>query len=221
MQFFHFYFFGNPEGLAFNGTRQDMGTSLVQPIATAIQRSGGKIVTEATVSSVHWQQGEIDSLSYQQGNAQSDVPFWVKRNAAMGSGEWGVESGEDSSKSRISNLESSGVEYYGAGDAVFAAIPGEDEAISLSCTHQGCTVQRQVDGKFLCPCHGALYDGEGRVVAGPAKRDLPRFQIAQRAEDEVQLVGVRGVAPLRPLEETIKADYYVFATDVPGVQAVI
>jgi len=211
MQFFHFYFFGNPEGLAFNGTRQDMGTSLVQPIATAIQRSGGKIVTEATVSSIHWQQGEIDSLSYQQGNAQSDVPFWVKRNAAMGSGE-------DSSKSRISNPKPSGVEYYGAGDAVFAAIPGEDEAISLSCTHQGCTVQRQVDGKFLCPCHGALYDGEGRVVAGPAKRDLPRFQIAQRAEDEVQLVGVRGVAPLRPLEETIKADYYVFATDVPGVQ---
>jgi carotenoid phi-ring synthase / carotenoid chi-ring synthase len=36
MQFFHFYFFGNPEGLAFNGTRHDMGTSLVQPIASAI-----------------------------------------------------------------------------------------------------------------------------------------------------------------------------------------
>ncbi|BAY48337.1 UDP-galactopyranose mutase [Scytonema sp. HK-05] len=32
MQFFHFYFFGNPEGLAFNGTKDDMGTSLVQPI---------------------------------------------------------------------------------------------------------------------------------------------------------------------------------------------
>ncbi len=30
MQFFHFYFFGNPEGLAFNGTKDDMGTSLVQ-----------------------------------------------------------------------------------------------------------------------------------------------------------------------------------------------
>lgn len=37
MQFFHFYFFGNPEGLAFNGTQQDLGTSLVQPIARAIQ----------------------------------------------------------------------------------------------------------------------------------------------------------------------------------------
>jgi isorenieratene synthase len=79
-------------------------------------------------------------------------------------------------------------------------------------------VQRQGDGKFLCPCHGALYDAEGRVVAGPANRDLPRFQIAQRTEDEVQLVGRQASVPLQTAGETIKADYYVFATDVPGVQ---
>ena len=197
MQFFHFYFFGNPEGLAFNGTRQDMGTSLVQPIARAIESQGGKIVTEATVSRLNWQQDQIESLSYQQGNIQSDVPFWVKRNSL---------------------ISDSQVEYYGAGDRVFAATPGETEAISLTCTHQGCTVQRQVDGQFLCPCHGAVYDAEGRVVAGPAKRDLPRFQIAQRTEDEVQLLGAQGLATPQTSGETIKADYYVFATDVPGVQ---
>ena len=197
MQFFHFYFFGNPEGLAFNGTRQDMGTSLVQPIARAIESQGGKIVTEATVSRLNWQQDQIESLSYQQGNLQSDVPFWVKRNSL---------------------ISDSQVEYYGAGDRVFAATPGETEAISLTCTHQGCTVQRQVDGQFLCPCHGAVYDAEGQVVAGPAKRDLPRFQIAQRTEDEVQLLGAQGLATPQTSGETIKADYYVFATDVPGVQ---
>ena len=189
MQFFHFYFFGNPEGLAFNGTRQDMGTSLVQPIAKAIQQKGGKIVTEATVSNINWQQGEINSLSYQQGNAQTDVPFWVQRNTVMGKN------------------------YYGAGDAVYA-VTGEDEAISLTCTHQGCTVQQQTDGKFLCPCHGALYDTEGQVISGPAKRNLPRFQIAQRTEEHVQLVGT----PRQTNADTINADYYVFATDVPGVQ---
>jgi len=197
MQFFHFYFFGNPEGLAFNGTRQDMGTSLVQPIARAIESQGGKIVTEATVSRLNWQQDQIESLSYQQGNLQSDVPFWVTRNSL---------------------ISDSQVEYYGAGDRVFAATPGETEAISLTCTHQGCTVQRQVDGQFLCPCHGAAYDAEGRVVGGPAKRDLPRFKIAEQTEDQVQLVGAQGLAPLEIRGETIKADYYVFATDVPGVQ---
>ncbi len=193
MQFFHFYFFGNPEGLAFNGTRQDMGTSLVQPIAKAIQQKGGKIVTEATVSNIHWQQGEIDSLSYQQGNTQTDIPFWVQHNTMMGK------------------------DYYGAGDAVYA-VTGENEAISLTCTHQGCTVQKQTDGKFLCPCHGALYNTEGQVISGPAKRNLPRFQIAQRTEDQVQLVGAKNSAPLVTIGETINADYYVFATDVPGVQ---
>jgi isorenieratene synthase len=185
MQFFHFYFFGNPEGLAFNGTRQDMGTSLVQPIARAIQRQGGKIVTEATVSSINWQQGKINSLSYQQGNAQSDVPFWVKRS--VGTGDWGLGTGDtgtrgrgdagnfveelsasSSSQSPSPNPQSPIIEYYGAGDAVFAVKPAEGEAISLTCTHQGCTVQPQADGKFLCPCHGALYDAEGRVVSGPS-----------------------------------------------------
>ncbi len=237
MQFFHFYFFGNPEGLAFNGTRQDMGTSLVQPIAQAIERNGGQIVTEATVSQINWQQDKIASLSYQQGNAQSDVPFWVKRS--VGSQEIGVRSQESGVRSQELGVRSqeSGVrsqelgvrgqelgvrgqgvlEYYGAGDAVFAAVPGGDEAISLTCTHQGCTVQHQADGKFLCPCHGAIYDAEGRVIAGPAKRDLPRFQITQRQADEVQLVGVTPSLS-SPTGETIQADYYVFATDVPGVQ---
>lgn len=204
MQFFHFYFFGNPEGLAFNGTRQDMGTSLVQPIAKAIGQRGGKIVTEATVSRIHCQGNQIASLSYQQGSVQNDVPFWVQRS--VGNFESEVAASPEV------------LDYYGAGDAVFAAVPGSDAAISLTCTHQGCTVQHQADGKFLCPCHGALYDREGRVLAGPAQRDLPRFQITQRTEDQVQLLGATQASPRQTSGETIQADYYVFATDVPGVQ---
>ena len=195
LQFFHFYFFGNPEGLAFNGTKQDMGTSLVQPIARAIEGNGGKIITEATVSQIECQDGKIHSLSYRQGNVQTDVPFWVERNPWLNQG---------------------GLDYYGAGDRVFAALPDKQEIISLTCTHQGCTVARQEDGKFLCPCHGALYDEQGRVIRGPALRDLPRFQIAQRREDAVQLVAAS--PPSVPAQEMIQADYYVIATDVPGVK---
>lgn len=194
LQFFHFYFFGNPEGLAFNGTKDDMGTSLVQPIASAIARNGGTIVTEATVSDIRCVDGKIQSLTYQQGNAQTNVPFWVKRNNL---------------------LSTENTNYYGAGDRVFLA-RGKTEALSLTCTHQGCTVQPQGDGKFLCPCHGALYDSQGKVLSGPARQDLPRFQIARHQEDTVQLVAQFPVSP--QAQKTLTADYYAIAADVPGTQ---
>ena len=193
LQFFHFYFFGNPEGLAFNGTTNDMGTSLVQPIAQAIERNGGKIVPEATVSRITCTEGKIASLCYQQGDTHSNVPFWVERNPL---------------------LKDEQVDYYGAGDAMFATAQGASEAISLTCTHQGCTVGRQADGTFLCPCHGALYDAQGRVISGPARRDLPRFQVVQRQEKSIQLAAASAAVP----ETTLVADYYVFAADVPGVK---
>ncbi|WP_445304608.1 FAD-dependent oxidoreductase [Microcoleus sp. Pol1B3] len=198
MQFFHFYFFGNPEGLAFNGTRQDMGTSLVQPIARAIESKGGKVLTDVAVSQIRWEKGQIDSLTYQSGDVQSKIPFWVKRNALL--------------------TDSKSTEYFGAGDSVFAATPSGKEAISLSCTHQGCTVQKQNDGKFHCPCHGAVFDAEGRVVSGPAQRDLPRFKVVDEKADEIQLTAVVNQSQPPNLGETLKADYYVFAADVPGMQ---
>jgi len=194
MQFFHFYFFGNPEGLAFNGTKDDMGTSLVQPIAREIQRHGGKIITGATVSEIPAVQGKIDALKYYVGSNQNNVPFWVKRNSVVADKE---------------------IEYFGAADEVFAVQSGSKEAISLTCTHQGCTVQIAGDGKFHCPCHGAVFTSDGKVVKGPAQRDLPKFQVVQRQDDDLQLVAVNHQSPL---PETIQADYYVLATDVPGVQ---
>lgn len=49
-------------------------------------------------------------------------------------------------------------------------------AFSARCTHLGCTVRRTADG-FSCPCHGARFDPLGRVVAGPARTDLPWFAL--------------------------------------------
>ena len=45
-------------------------------------------------------------------------------------------------------------------------------AISLVCTHLGCTVARVTTG-FQCPCHGSQYDEDGIVVGGPAPKTLP------------------------------------------------
>ena len=45
-------------------------------------------------------------------------------------------------------------------------------ALSATCTHLGCTVRRDDADGFVCPCHGSRYDGEGRVLGGPAPRAL-------------------------------------------------
>ena len=230
MQFFHFYFFGNPEGLAFNGTRHDMGTSLVQPIAQAIAQNGGKIIAGANITEIHAQNGKIESLSYSQGERENS-PFWVlgvvgahSRAPVQESRRGGFTQNTDlvtdkSDKPALAEVGDKGeISYYGAADRLYAVSPENKEAISLTCTHQGCTVQMAEDGKFHCPCHGAVYNRQGKVLKGPATRDLPRFQVIQQQEDRLQLVSdvveTLDVTSLQPL----KADYYVFATDVPGVQ---
>ncbi|RUS97999.1 phytoene dehydrogenase [Dulcicalothrix desertica PCC 7102] len=199
MQFFHFYFFGNPEGLAFNGTKDDMGTSLVQPIVDAIKSKGGQVVTNAIVSQIQAENNSVNSLTYQVGSGASDVPFTVKRNPIV--------------------ADNSTLEYFGAADEVFAVAENSQEAISLTCTHQGCTVKMADDGKFHCPCHGAVFAADGKVLKGPAERDLAKFDIIGRPKigysDELQLVAIK---PESVKPETVVADYYIFATDVPGVQ---
>ena len=199
MQFFHFYFFGNPEGLAFNGTCQDMGRSLVDPIVAAIEAQGGRVLTQAMVSKLRWDAGKIADITFQQGAGEGgNVPFWVDRNPLLSS--------ED-------------LEYFGAGDRLFAVQPGGDRALSLSCTHQGCSVHREVVASgegFQCPCHGAAYTASGAVIQGPAEKDLTAYRVLKRQGEQVQLVAVAPASPVA--EETLAADYYVLAADIPGIK---
>ena len=49
-------------------------------------------------------------------------------------------------------------------------------AITSRCAHVGCPV-RWVDAaeRFICPCHGGVYDKRGLVAGGPPVRPLDRF----------------------------------------------
>ena len=49
-------------------------------------------------------------------------------------------------------------------------------AITSRCSHLGCSVRWiPAAERFICPCHGSVFDLEGARVAGPAPRPLDRF----------------------------------------------
>jgi quinol---cytochrome c reductase iron-sulfur subunit, bacillus type len=49
-------------------------------------------------------------------------------------------------------------------------------AISTRCMHLGCPVSyKPAAQRFICPCHGGVYDFEGKVAGGPPVRPLDRF----------------------------------------------
>ncbi len=59
-------------------------------------------------------------------------------------------------------------------------------ALSLICTHLGCTVEQKPEG-FTCPCHGSRYDAQGNVLQGPAKKALRILRVEQTSNGNLIL----------------------------------
>jgi nucleotide-binding universal stress UspA family protein/nitrite reductase/ring-hydroxylating ferredoxin subunit len=69
------------------------------------------------------------------------------------------------------------VEEKGRKLAGYRDSSGQLIALSRKCTHLGCSVQWNSSLKtWDCPCHGSRYDARGKVMQGPAPRDLERLQ---------------------------------------------
>lgn len=52
---------------------------------------------------------------------------------------------------------------------------GVYHALNAECQHQSCVVEAydEFEQGCLCPCHGSLYDADGRVLRGPVSEDRP------------------------------------------------
>lgn len=60
-------------------------------------------------------------------------------------------------------------------------------ALSLICTHLGCTVNVTAEN-LICPCHGSIFDRKGNVLKGPSDKPLERLEVAEQGEKLVVLV---------------------------------
>lgn len=63
-------------------------------------------------------------------------------------------------------------------------------AFDPHCTHLGCPYNWDpAERLFKCPCHGGVFDIEGRVIAGPPPRPLDRVAV-RTTKDQLFLGGV-------------------------------
>ncbi|HZB97387.1 MAG TPA: FAD-dependent oxidoreductase [Candidatus Sulfotelmatobacter sp.] len=70
------------------------------------------------------------------------------------------------------------VSHRGAKVAAYRDTEGRLHAVSPECTHMGCGVAwNNAEGTWDCPCHGSRFDVDGRVIEGPAVRDLESVSI--------------------------------------------
>jgi Rieske Fe-S protein len=60
--------------------------------------------------------------------------------------------------------------------AVYRNDLGKLNIVSAECTHLKCTLAWNNDAlSWDCPCHGSRFNTDGKVINGPANRDLPYY----------------------------------------------
>ena len=62
-------------------------------------------------------------------------------------------------------------------------------ALSLVCTHMGCTLEPYADG-FICPCHNSRFNADGKVTHGPATKYLQSLRVEVTAENNLKVFTV-------------------------------
>ncbi len=75
----------------------------------------------------------------------------------------------------VKTNEGTVIDQNGEKVAVYTDEKGKSTMLSAVCTHLGCIVGWNTKDKtWDCPCHGSRYDKLGKVVSGPAVKDLPK-----------------------------------------------
>jgi cytochrome b6-f complex iron-sulfur subunit len=100
--------------------------------------------------------------------------------------------------------------------------PGQFVGVDIKCTHRGCDVNYQPDGKkFYCPCHGSEFDLYGRVTKGPAGKPLQYYHAEQKGDEVmVTVFGAEDTPPANSIPPSVDTSHIAvpdsgFGTKVP------
>ncbi|HET9497414.1 MAG TPA: Rieske (2Fe-2S) protein [Candidatus Limnocylindria bacterium] len=59
---------------------------------------------------------------------------------------------------------------------IYRPSASEVVAYDIHCTHLGCPLDYVAGARrFICPCHGGVFDRDGQVIAGPPPQPMTRF----------------------------------------------
>ena len=120
------------------------------------------------------------------GSALAFGASWLAKDALLAPSV----AGEPTFVARIDEITTSGYKLFGyptENDPCILVRLAERKfaAYSQSCTHLKCPVHYQHQEKrFYCPCHEGFFSAEdGRVLAGPPPRTLPRYPVEIRGQE--------------------------------------
>lgn len=77
--------------------------------------------------------------------------------------------------------------------AVYRDETGKAYSVSPVCTHMGCYVRwNDAERTWDCPCHGSRFEVDGRMIHGPATRDLDKIEQEAAKEERKEPGGEKG-----------------------------
>jgi isorenieratene synthase len=201
LRYFHFYFMGSPEGLAFRITNRDCMHALITPLETKLRELGVKLKKGSTARRIVADGQKVSGVIVDSPESGSDLFFQV-------------DSAKVPHKSFGAFVTAKGVPVLvGRKGAGYVAFDGR-------CTHMGCSVTPDaLTGGFSCPCHAGQFDASGNPVSGPPKAPLATLAVTMKGQ--YLLVEKQGGASRNRAGELIACDYCVLASNVRGVRDLI
>lgn len=84
---------------------------------------------------------------------------------------------QDESVADLKPNEGKIVNMHGKKLAAYKDKKGNLHFLSAACTHMGCIVDwNKTEKTWDCPCHGSRFARDGKVINGPAIKNLPKEQ---------------------------------------------